>query len=135
MRAGPFTGKPFKLLENIKRSPDLAEFVIQGVDKEGATFRPSNWNERLSDMLSTTGKDGRIVYSSYMHPATIQGVSAVVVRFSLENADPKGFELVRQFVVGNRLQVRAGRNRNDAGATGLYPTLSMERRDPKNNGW
>jgi hypothetical protein len=124
-----------KLIENIKRSPDLAEFVIQGVTKEGVTFRPSNWNERLSDMLSTTGKDGRTVYSSYVHPATIQGVSSVVVRFSLESVDPKGFEQVREFVVSNQLQVRAGRSRDKAGETGLFPTLSMERRDPKKNGW
>ncbi len=135
MRAGSYTGKSLKLLDNIKRSPDLAEFVIQGVSKDGATFRPSNWNERLSDMLSTTGKDGRTVYSSYVHPATIQGVSSVVVRFSLETVDPKGFEQVRQFVVSNQLQVRAGRNRADAGATGFYPTLSMERRDSEKNGW
>ncbi|MDD5471970.1 MAG: DUF3579 domain-containing protein [Sideroxydans sp.] len=124
-----------ELLENIKRSPDLAEFVIQGVNKDGIAFRPSNWNERLSDMLSTTGKDGRTVYSSYVHPATIQGVSSVVVRFSLETVDPKGFEQVRQFIVSNELQVRAGRSRDVAGATGFYPTLGMERRDPKKNGW
>ncbi|MDD2928737.1 MAG: DUF3579 domain-containing protein [Sideroxydans sp.] len=123
------------MLENIKRSPDLAEFVIQGVNKDGIAFRPSNWNERLSDMLSTTGKDGRTVYSSYVHPATIQGVSSVVVRFSLETVDPKGFEQVRQFIVSNELQVRAGRSRDVAGATGFYPTLGMERRDPKKNGW
>lgn len=123
------------MLENIKRSPDLAEFVIQGVNKEGVTFRPSNWNERLSDMLATTAKDGRTVYSSYVHPAMIQGVPSVVVRFSLETADPKGFEQVRQFIVSNELQVRAGRSRDVAGATGLYPTLGMERRDPKKNGW
>lgn len=135
MRAVIFTRKWLQLLENIKRSPDLAEFVIQGVDKDGVTFRPSNWNERLSDMLSTTGKDGRAVYSSYVHPATIQGIPSVVVRFSLETVDPKGFELVREFVASNRLQVRAGRNRDIAGATGLYPTLGMERRDPNKNGW
>lgn len=123
------------MFENIVRTPELAEFVILGVDKQGATFRPSNWNERLSDMLATTGKDGRSLYSSYIHPAVIQGTPAVVVRFSLEEADPQGFELVRQFVVSNRLQVRGGRSRADAGATGLYPTLNMERRKPENNGW
>jgi hypothetical protein len=135
MRAVIFTRKRLKLLEKIKRSPDLAEFVIQGVDKEGVKFRPSNWNERLSDMLATTGKDGRTVYSSYVHPATIQDIPSVVVRFSLESVDPQGFELVRQFVVSNQLQVRAGRSRDKAGETGLFPTLSMERRDPKKNGW
>ena len=98
-------------------------------------FRPSNWGERLGDMLSTTGHDGRIVYSSYLRPMMIQGVPSVVVRFSLEAADPEAFELVRQFVVANHLTVRAGRMRRDAGATGLFPTISMERRHPENNGW
>jgi hypothetical protein len=123
------------LLDRKDRSPDLAEFVIQGITKDGTVFRPSNWGERLGDMLSTTGHDGRIVYSSYLRPMVIQGVPSVVVRFSLETADPNAFELVRQFVVANHLTVRAGRNRTDAGATGLFPTISMERRSPKNNGW
>lgn len=124
-----------KLLDKKDRSPDLAEFVIQGITKDGTSFRPSNWGERLSDMLSTTGHDGRILYSSYLRPMVIQGIPSVVVRFSLETADPHAFELVRQFVVTNQLTVRAGRRRADAGATGLFPTLSMERRSPKNNGW
>ncbi len=123
------------MLNRKDRSPDLAEFVIQGVTKDGVVFRPSNWWERLSDMLSTTGKDGRIVYSSYVRPMVIQGIPSVVVRFSLEKVDPHAFELVRQFVAANRLTVRAGRNRSDAGVTGLFPTISMERRSPQNNGW
>ncbi|HEX7455008.1 MAG TPA: DUF3579 domain-containing protein [Gallionella sp.] len=123
------------MLDRKDRSPDLAEFVILGITKAGTVFRPSNWGERLGDMLSTTGHDGRIVYSSYLRPMVIQGVPSVVVRFSLETADPNAFELVRQFVVVNHLTVRAGRNRTDAGATGLFPTISMERRSPKNNGW
>jgi hypothetical protein len=124
-----------KLIEKIKRTAELAEFVIQGLTKDGETFRPSNWGERLSDMLSTTGKDGRIVYSSYVRPMMIQGVPSVVVRFSLEMADPHGFELVRQFVLGNQLKVRAGRNRMEAGATGIFPTINMERRTPQSSGW
>jgi len=126
------------LLDRENHSPDLAEFVVQGFNKDGQSFRPSNWAERLCDMLSTTGKDGRIVYSSYVRPIVTQGIPAVVVRFSLEQADPHAFELLRQFVASNHLTVRAGRNREDVGATGAYPTISMvrqERRDPKNNGW
>ena len=124
-----------KLLDKINRSPDLAEFVIQGISKDGTVFRPTNWGERLCDMLSTTGEDGRIVYSSYLRPMVIQGLPSVVVRFSLEKADPHGFELVRQFVVTNHLTVRAGRNRTDVGATGIFPTINMERRDPQKSGW
>ncbi len=123
------------MLDKIKRTPELAEFVIQGLTKDGEVFRPSNWGERLSDMLSTTGGDGRVIYSSYVRPMMIQGVPSVVVRFSLEKADPHAFELVRQFVLANHLTVRSGRKRADVGATGLFPTISMERRAPKNNSW
>ncbi len=123
------------MLDKIDRSPDLAEFVIQGISKDGTVFRPSNWGERLSDMLSTTGKDGRIVYSSYLRPTVIQGIPSVVVRFSLEKVDPHAFELIRQFVLANHLTVRAGRKRADVGATGLFPTISMERRSSKKNSW
>jgi Protein of unknown function (DUF3579) len=124
-----------KLLDRKDRSPDLAEFVIQGITKDGTAFRPSNWGERLGDMLSTTGHDGRIVYSSCLRPVVIQGVPSVAVRFSLETADPNAFGLARQFVVANHLTVRAGRNRTGAGATGLFPAINMERRSPQNNGW
>jgi hypothetical protein len=123
------------LLDNKDRHPELAEFVIQGVTKQGQTFRPTNWGERLSDMLATTGKDGRIVYSSYVRPIVIQGIPSVVVRLSLEEADPHAFELIREFVATNHLTVRAGRNRMDAGATGIFPTLSMNRRHHQKNGW
>lgn len=84
--------------DRINRSPDLAEFVIQGITKDGQVFRPSNWGERLSDMLSTTDKNGKIIYSSYLRPMVIQGISSAVVRFSLEMADPHAFDMVRKFV-------------------------------------
>lgn len=123
------------MLDKKDLHPDLAEFVVQGVTKEGQVFRPSNWGEHLSNMLGTAGKDGRIVYSSYVCPIVTQGVPSVVVRFSLEQADPHAFEMVRQFVVTNHLTVRAGRNREDAGATGIFPTISTERRHKEKNGW
>ncbi len=125
------------MLNEISRSPDIAEFVIQGITKGGSVFRPSNWGERLCDMLSTTGKDGRIVYSTYIRPMVIQGIPSVVVRFSLESADPHGFELVKQFVLTNHLTVRAGRKHHELGATKIFPTISMERRDHSHDkgGW
>jgi hypothetical protein len=123
------------MLDKINRTPDLAEFVIQGITKDGDVFRPANWGERLSDMLSTTDKNGKIVYSSYLRPMVIQSIPSVVVRFSLEKADPHSFELVKQFIIANHLMVRAGRNRAEVGATGLYPTITMERREPQKNGW
>lgn len=123
------------MLDKKDRHPELAEFVIQGITQDGQTFRPSNWGERLSDMLGTPGKDGRIVYSSYVRPIVSQGISSVVVRFSLEHADPHAYELIKQFVISNHLMVRAGRNRMDVGATGVFPTISMERRHHQPKGW
>jgi hypothetical protein len=124
-----------KLLDSIERTPELAEFVIQGITRDGSTFRPANWGDRLSDMLSTTGQDGRILYSAYLRPMIIQGTPSVVVRFSLEKADPDAFELVRQFVSSNQLKVRAGRNRMQAGETQIFFAVGKERRSQENNGW
>ena len=123
------------MLDSIERTPELAEFVIQGITRDGSTFRPANWGDRLSDMLATTGQDGRILYSAYLRPMIIQGTPSVVVRFSLEKADPDAFELVRQFVSSNQLKVRAGRNRMQAGETQIFFATGKERRSQENNGW
>jgi hypothetical protein len=125
------------MLDSKDRSPDLAEFVIQGITKNGDVFRPSNWGERLSDLLASTGKDGRVIYSHYLRPTVIQKIPSVVARFSLETHDPHAFELIKQFVAANHLTVRAGRNRHDAGETGVFLNVKNERRDYNHakDGW
>lgn len=122
------------MLDKKDRSPELAEVVILGITKQGEVFRPSNWWERLSDMLSITGNDRRVTYSSYLLPKIIQNLPSVVLRLSLEKDDPHAFEIVKQFVSIHELAVRSGRNHGDIRNTGFFPTLSLERRSEK-TGW
>lgn len=113
----------------------LAEFVIQGVTTEGELFQHPDWALGLCNMLATVGSDGRTVYSSYARPIVADGISCVVVRVSLQKVDPAAFEMVKQFVAENRLNVRAGRGSRDADPTGPHPVLGMERRKTGMRGW
>jgi hypothetical protein len=115
--------------------PEVAEFVIQGITVDGDVFQSPDWSVQLCNMLGTTGSDGRLLYSSYIRPVMIEGVASVVVRNSLKLVDEKAFQLIKQFVADNGLQVRAGRGSRDAEETGLHPVIGQERRVPKNNGW
>lgn len=115
--------------------PGVAEFVVQGLTIDGEVFQPPEWAEQLCNMLGTTGVDGRLLYSSYVRPVMVEGVAGVVVRVSLQDVDDKAFQLIKQFVAENRLQIRAGRGSRDAEATGPHPVIGKERRNPRNNGW
>ena len=115
--------------------PGVAEFVVYGVTIEGQVFQQPEWAEQLCNMLGTTAQDGRLLYSSYVRPAIVDGVKSVVVRVSLELVDAKAFEMIKQFVAEHRLQVRAGRGSRDAESAESYPVIVEERRSPKNNGW
>jgi hypothetical protein len=113
----------------------VAEFVVQGVTLDGEVFQPPGWAEQLCNRLGTGGPDGRVTYSSYVRPVMIGGVASVVVRVSLQLADEKAFEMIKQFVTDNRLLVRAGRGSRDAEAAEPHLVTGHERRSPQNNNW
>lgn len=114
---------------------NVSEFVIQGITEGGQLFQQPDWATNLCNMLGTAGQDGRMIYSSYARPLMIDGVPAVVIRVSLQNVDPKAFDMVKQFVAEHRLKVRSGRGSRDAEATGPHPVLGIERRDISKKGW
>jgi hypothetical protein len=115
--------------------PGIAEFVIHGITLEGEVFQPPEWAEQFCDMLGKTSADGRVLYTSYVRPAMLDGVAAVVVLDSLQVADGKAFEMIKQYVSEHRLQVRAGRGSRDTEVTGKFPVLESEPHPPRNNGW
>lgn len=123
------------MLAGIANLSEVAELVILGTTTDGQLFQPSDWSVGLCNMLATVGSDGRLIYSSYARPITVEGIPAVVVRTSLLKVDPTAFELLERFVAGNNLKVRAGRGRRTADATGPHPTMGMERRKTEFNGW
>jgi hypothetical protein len=85
------------------------EIVIQGVTESGDTFRPSDWAERLSGMLSVFSDDGYLAYSPFLKPIMAGGVRCVAIDRELERRDPPADAFLLQFARDNQLKMRPGR--------------------------
>ena len=84
------------------------DVIIKGVTKAGKPFRPSDWAERLSSVLSSFGADNRMSYSPYVRPVTLDGVKCVVVDKKLEQVEPQGYRFLIGFAQDNDLQLEDG---------------------------
>jgi hypothetical protein len=88
------------------------EIFIQGLTKEGRTFRPSDWSERLAGAMScfrpgggVGGPGAYIGYSPYCVPRVINGVKCVIVNEALRDLEPMAWDFVMSFARDNDLQV------------------------------
>jgi hypothetical protein len=86
------------------------EFFIQGITRDGRTFRPSDWSERLAGALSSfqpkgAGIGAHIRYSPYCVPRVIEGVKCVIVNEALRDLEPMAWDFVMHFARDNELQV------------------------------
>jgi len=88
------------------------QVFIQGVTREGRTFRPSDWAERLAGAMSSfrpgggTGGIGAFIgYSPYCFPRVIDGVKCVIVSEELRGIEPMAWDFVMNFARDNDLQV------------------------------
>lgn len=88
------------------------QVFIQGVTREGRTFRPSDWAERLAGAMSSfrpggsTGGIGAFIgYSPYCFPRVIDGVKCVIVSEELRDVEPMAWDFVMNFARDNDLQV------------------------------
>src|SRR6218665_2116662 len=89
------------------------EVFIQGVTKDGRTFRPSDWAERLAGAMSCfrpggsrhSGIGAFIGYSPYCVPRVINGVKCVIVNEALRDIEPMAWDFVMNFARDNELQV------------------------------
>jgi hypothetical protein len=85
------------------------EFFIQGVTRDGKTFRPSDWAERLAGALSAYrpgpkgGIGAHIGYSPYCIPKVIDNVKCVVVDERLRGIEPMAWDFVMNFAKDNEL--------------------------------
>ena len=84
---------------------ERAEIVIQGVTTSGKLFRPSDWAERIAGVLSTYGKDHRMIYSPHVKPVTLDGVKCVIADRKLAEADPRAWNFLLNFARENDLQI------------------------------
>lgn len=88
------------------------EVFIQGLTKDGRTFRPSDWAERLAGAMAcfrpggTTGGPGAFIgYSPYCVPRVINGVKCVIVNEALREIEIMAWDFVMNFARDNELQV------------------------------
>jgi hypothetical protein len=86
------------------------QFKIQGITREGKTFRPSDWAERLAGALSSFrpgggGPHAHIGYSPYCVPRIVGGVKCVIVSEALRGLEPMAMDFVMNFARDNALVV------------------------------
>ena len=88
---------------------EVNEFVIVGLTRDGARFRPSDWAERLCGVMAQFGADNRMQYSPYVYPITVEETKGVVVDARLKEIEPLAFRFLENFAKENDLVVRTGR--------------------------
>ena len=87
------------------------QFKIEGITREGKTFRPSDWAERLAGALSSfrpgggAGPHAHIGYSPYCVPRVVGGVKCVIVNEALRGIEPMALDFVMNFARDNALVV------------------------------
>ena len=86
------------------------EIFIQGITKDGKTFRPTDWAERLAGVMSQFRPGGprpgsHLSYSPWCVPNIVGGVKGVVVNSDLRGAEPMAWDFVINFAKDNNLQV------------------------------
>ena len=92
--------------------PKPREVFIQGTTRDGKTFRPSDWAERLAGAMSCFRPGGAkggigafIGYSPYCVPRVINGIKCVIVNERLREIEPMAWDFVMNFARDNELQV------------------------------
>ena len=104
------------------------QIFIQGLTRDGRTFRPSDWAERLAGAMSSfrpgggTGGIGAFIgYSPYCVPRVIEGVKNVIVDERLRALEPMAWDFVMNFARDNDLRVFEGHLDPDGQPTDLAP--------------
>jgi hypothetical protein len=90
------------------------EVFIQGLTREGRTFRPSDWAERLAGVMSSFRPGGaqpgsHLNYSPWCIPTMIEGVKCVIVNRELRDYEPMAWDFVMNFARDNDLKVSEGK--------------------------
>ena len=80
-----------------------SRLVIEGVNKKGEVFRPSDWAQRLSSIGAEFGADHRLHFSPLLHPEMTNGIVCLVVDPILEVKMPDIFKHVISFAEANEL--------------------------------
>ena len=99
-------------------------FIIEGVCEDGASFRPSDWIDRLAALMSTFGPDRRLQYSPLVQPCLIQGQRCLVIDRDMEQKHPEIYSQIMKFAQDNQLRIQPDRRQRKQ-------PVSEERRQQK----
>ena len=84
----------------------IESFIIIGVTREGRTFRPSDWADRLCGIMSAFGSDHRMMYSPYVRPGcSLKGEKTVLVDARLYDIEPLAYKFLINFANDNNLKM------------------------------
>ena len=91
-------------------SSSAKEVFIQGITRDGRTFRPSDWAERLAGVMSSVRPGGaragsHLSYSPWCVPTVINGIKCVIVNSALRDHEPMAWDFVLNFAKDNNLEV------------------------------
>ena len=91
-------------------STSAKEVLILGRTRDGKTFRPSDWAERLAGVMSSFRPGGaspgsHLSYSPWCVPTQVADVKAVIVNSELRAAEPMAWDFVLNFARDNQLEV------------------------------
>ncbi|GHT93911.1 hypothetical protein AGMMS49545_14260 [Betaproteobacteria bacterium] len=88
--------------------PELSSFIILGLTNQGKKFRPSDWSDRLSGILSAFRATKKMQYSPYVSPGDYNGEKAVYVDGALRDLEPTAYAFLLDFARNNDLQIING---------------------------
>lgn len=95
----------FKIVESMSKI--VQQLIIHGVTQDDRRFRPSDWAERLSGVMSPFRPGGsgghHLSYSPYVFPTRLEGVPCVVVDERLRQLEPLAWKFVCDFASDNHL--------------------------------
>lgn len=86
------------------------ELYILGITRQGKTFRPSDWAERLAGVMSQFRPGGatrgsHLGYSPWCVPTSIGQMKSVIVHADLREFDVMAWDFCLNFARDNDLQV------------------------------
>lgn len=84
-------------------APASAPFIIRGITRAGARFRPSDWADRLAGAFAIIDPNNRMNYSPYVQPTTLDGTRCVVVDKKLRASNPDAYRFLQTFAKSNEL--------------------------------
>ena len=101
---------------NDRTGQDIDGYVIKGITHQGKTFRPGDWPERLTGVITLFVGERRpgihVACTRLTMPVIDGGLKCVFVSDALRSVCPGAFEFVMRFAEDNDLLVeaRAGRS-------------------------